>query len=351
MIKLLHSADWHLDSPLRNRDPRLKEALLSVPDRVCGICRREGCQLLLLSGDIFDGPATVESIGVLRRALAEVEIPVFIAPGNHDYIAPGSPWLTEVWPENVHIFTKQHITSAFLPELNCRVYGAGFHSMDCPPLLENFSREPGEEYAIGILHGDPTQSASPCCPVTAAQVRGSGLSYLGLGHIHKYGQFLAGDTLCAWPGCPMGRGFDEAGEKGVLLVTLDENACAEFVPLDLPRFYELTVAGEPAAALEAALPAAGNGDYYRITLTGETETPNLEALSRRFERFPNLEWIDRTQPPVDIWQSAGGDNLEGLFFSMLRNSLEEQDEEGQRITCLAAKIARQLLDGKEVALP
>ena len=53
MIKILHSADWHLDAPLRGKAP-LKKLLLTIPDKIARICKQEQCDLVLLSGDLFD---------------------------------------------------------------------------------------------------------------------------------------------------------------------------------------------------------------------------------------------------------------------------------------------------------
>ena len=357
MIKILHSADWHLDSPLLGRTEAqtslLRQSLLALPEKVAELCSREGCDIMLLSGDLFDGPYSQEGYLALRNALASVKIPVFIAPGNHDYAAPGSPWLAEMWPENVHIFTRPVMESVSLPELHCRVYGAGFDSMDCPGLLETFRAEQPERYAVGVLHGDPTQTASPYCPVTAQQLRRCGLDYLALGHIHKGGSLSEGKTLCAWPGCPMGRGYDEQGQKGVLIVTVGDETNLRFVPLGMPQFFDLSVdpGDDPAQTLEGILPPVAGNDFYRITFTGAAEKPDLSALEAHFSRFPNLELRDRTLPPPDIWHTAGEDSLEGMFFQILQDALEDQDEEDRRITRLAAKIARQILDGQEVTLP
>lgn len=356
MIKLLHSADWHLDSPIQGRTPEqtalLKDALLQIPKKVVAAARAEGCQLMLLSGDLFDGPYTPESLNALRSALEEAQIPVFIAPGNHDYLSPQSPWLREVWPENVHIFTKPVMEGICLPELNCRIYGAAFTGVEAPGMLSGFRAQEGE-LAIGVLHGDPTQATSPYCPISSEQVRQSGLAYLALGHIHKGGDFLAGDTLCAWPGCPMGRGFDELDEKGVLIVTVDDTCQTRFLPLDTPRFYELDceVKDSPAAALANILPAVGNRDFYRISLTGEWEPIDLEGLTREFSQFPNLLLRDHTLPPMDLWAGAGDDTLEGIYFRMLQQSMVGQDEATCEKIRLAAKISRQLLEGREVKLP
>ncbi len=357
MIKILHSADWHLDSPIQGRSEEqaalLRSALLALPARIAAVCRAEHCDMMLLAGDLFDGPYTAESFQALRNALEDAAVPVFIAPGNHDFIGPDSPWRNEAWPENVHIFMGEHIEAVELPQLSCRVYGAGFTGTDCEGLLEGFHAEAGG-YAIGILHGDPTQVTSPYCPITEQQVRLSGLDYLALGHIHKGGSFRAGKTLCAWPGCPMGRGYDEQGEKGVSIVTVDEDgATARFIPLDTPRFYdwEVSATDDPATALSRVLPPVGNGDFYRITLTGESEPLDLDALAAAFSRFPNLLLRDRTVPPLDLWASAGEDTLEGVYFRMLQEAMEGQDEETCDWIRLAATISKQILEGREVTLP
>ena len=347
MIKILHSADWHLDTPFVGKTPGqveyLRRELQKIPGKVASICREEQCDLMLLSGDLFDGPCTGDSVAVVKQALEEAAVPVFIAPGNHDF---AGPWLTETWPENVHIFTRQAMESVYLKDLDCRVYGAGFTSMDCPGLLDGFRA--GEGVSVAVLHGDPTQANSPYCPISKTQVAESGLAYLALGHIHKGGSFPAGGTLCAWPGCPMGRGFDEEGEKGLLIAEIGETVTTRFVPLNTPKFFDLETTPE---GLDSLLPPVGNEDFYRITLTGESETLDLGALAAKYARFPNLELRDRTVPPVDIWKNAGEDSFEGTYFQMLKDAMENADEDTKRQLLLAAKISRKILEGQEVALP
>ena len=357
-MKILHSADWHLDSPIIGRTEEqtnlIKSALLEVPHKVAAAATVERCDLMLLAGDVFDGNATPESIKAVKDALGEVRIPVFIVPGNHDYLCPSSPWVTEVWPENVHIFTSSAWDSVALPNLDCRVYGCAFTGPDAPALLENFHADQEETYALGLLHGDPTIATSPYCPITTGQIRESGLHYLALGHIHKGGQIAAGNTLCAWPGCPMGRGFDELDSKGVLIVTLDERGCqTRFLPLDVPKFFdwELEAGEDAAASLTRILPAMGSNDFYRVTFTGESIPLDTALLENQFPQFPNLQLRDRTELPLDLWANAGADSLEGVYFGLLQQQLEEADGQDREAVLLAAKISRQILLGREVKLP
>ena len=355
-LKLLHSADWHLDSPFAgfSGDQRqfLHRQQRSIPGRIADLCIREGCDLVLLAGDLFDGTASRESIDALKQAAERCGVPVFIAPGNHDYVCPGSPWLEESWPRNVHIFTGG-LESVRVDSLNCRIWGAAFHSMDCPPLLEGFRAEGTEAYALGLFHGDPTQASSPYNPITAAQVKASGLDYLALGHIHKAGSFRAGAALCGWPGCPMGRGWDETGDKGVYLVHLEgDRAEIQGVSLNLPRFLEKTanISMEAREALESVLPPARTDDFYRVILTGQGSA-DIPALLRAFPHIPNLELTDRTEPPLDIWGDEGSDTLAGTYFRLLKEQLTDAYPETARRVRLAAEISRRLMEGREVLLP
>ena len=356
-MKILHSADWHLDSPLVGRTEEqaryLREELLKIPEKVVALCKQENCDLLLLAGDLFDGQHTKESMTAVRTALENAGVPVFISPGNHDFCSPSSPYLTESWPENVHIFTQPVIESVTLPQLDCKIYGAGYTAMDCPALLKHFSAEGDQRWHIGLLHSDPLQANSPYAPVTTQQVKASGLDYLALGHIHKGDSFRAGEVLCAWPGAPMGRGYDESGVKGVLLVTLEDGAAAQFLPLDTPRFFDEKVdVGENAAeALERILPPVATKDFYRVTLTGYSAPIDLAALAAAFPHISNLELRDRTAPEMDLWGNLGDDTLEGVYFKLLHDGLDTDSEKLKQTLTLAARISRQILDGQEVVLP
>lgn len=356
-MKILHSADFHLDAPFSGRSEAeaafLRRALLTVPGQVADICQAERCDLVLLAGDLFDGAYTREGYLTLYAALERMMVPVFITPGNHDYCGMESPWQKESWPENVHVFTRQPMESVAVPALDCRVYGAGYQSMDCPGLLDGFLAAGEEKYHVGVLHADPTTRNSPYCPLTLGQIRDSGLNYLALGHIHKADSFRAGETLCAWPGCAMGKGYDETGEKGVSIVDLEETAQLRFVRLQVPCFYDLEIeaGSDPAAAVAELLPPAGSDDFYRITLTGYAGRVDINAIRTSLSGYPHLELRDDTIPETDLWSGAGEDSLEGVYFEMLRAAMAGQDEAACRRIRLAARVSRQILDGQEVKLP
>ena len=356
-MKILHSADWHLDAPMSGKTEEqarfLRQELSKIPEKIAALATKENCDLVLLAGDLFDGAYTQDSFRKVYAALESVKIPVFITPGNHDFCQPNSPYIAENWPENVHIFKHPVMEEVHLPQLDCTVYGAGYDAMDCPALLENFLAEGSSKWKIGILHGDATNTSSPYCPVNPRQVRMSGLDYLALGHIHKTDSFRSGDALCAWPGCSMGHGYDETGIKGVILLELGDDISAEFRALDTPRFYDetLEVGTDARQALASLLPGVATEDFYRVTFTGYSDELNLDEIASQFPQVKNLILRDKTIPEKELWSAVGEDSLEGMYFSLLHDALDTESEVFQQRVKLAAQISRQILDGQEVVLP
>lgn len=166
-----------------------------------------------------------------------------------------------------------------------------------------------------------------------------------------------GGTVCAWPGCPEGRGFDELGEKGFYSGTIDDSGKVSltFVPFARRRYEILTVDvtdQDPRAAIEAALPADTAQDLYRILLTGETGEGGVhtDALKAALaDRFYALELRDRTRLAEDLWAKAEEDSLRGLFLRDLKQQLAQAqtEEDRQRVT-MAARFGLAALNHRDL---
>ena len=360
MIKLLHAADLHLDSPFSGLSPeqaaaRRKEQR-ELPAKLAELCRIHGCDALLLAGDVFDGESVApETVEALLAAFAACPCPVLLAPGNHDPLSAASPYRTERWPVNVHIFASRAISPVELPEQHCRVFGAGFESAYESGLLGGFSAPQDGWVNVMVLHGDALNPNSPYNAVTKEQIAASGLRYLALGHIHQASGLLrAGHTAYAWPGCAMGRGFDELGQKGAYLGEVsDSGVRLDFLPLH-GRSYEIlrVEAGDDAlAAVTAALPEDTQNDIYRVILTGEAEPVETAALQAALApRFYALTIRDETRPRRALWEGAEEDTLRGLFLQALKAQYDAAENESDRhMIALAARCGCAAMDGREAA--
>ena len=358
MIRLLHAADFHLDSAFSSLSAdcaaRRRQEQRFALQALSGLCRAHRCDAVLLSGDLFDSARVYrDTLDALRQFFADCGAEVFIAAGNHDHLSPGSPYLTERWPENVHVFPSEKISCFPMERLHLNVYGASFTAPEMPPLLEGFHVSDPQAVNVMVLHGD-LQPNSPYNPINGAQISASGLDYLALGHVHAAQSGKAGTAAYGWPGCLMGRGFDECGQKGAFLVELDDGACrTEFLPVRTRRYEILQVeaGSDPLAAVLSALPEDTQEDCYRILLKGESAPIDLSVLERALSpRFFSLSLRDRTLPQTDLWAGCGEDTLRGHFLQELKSKYDEADENTQRILAQAAKLTLALMEGREVTI-
>ena len=328
MVKILHAADFHMDSPFaslpedkaaqRRREQReLLDALAAAAEKV---------DVVLLAGDLFDtGVGYWETVQTLTRVLSGIRAQVFIAPGNHDYYTSRSPYALMELPENIHIFKTPQIRSVELPELGVRV------------------------------HGDIAAS-SRYNAITEDDIARSGLDYLALGHTHSFsGLKKAGNTWYAYPGCLEGRGFDETGPKGLLVGSVGRGECElDFKPIAKRQYRvieaDLSSADDALAAAAAAVGAGYPQDVARLVLRGEfSGEVDTEAIATALgDKFFHLTVKNELRPRRGLWDGAGEDTLTGLFLAKLKAMLDEaQDEESRERIRLAARYALAALEGRE----
>ncbi len=355
-IKLLHAADFHLDSPFSGLSPEKgalrRREMRQLPARLSELVRSEGVQLVLLPGDLFDAERPRrETVEALSGALEEMAVPVFIAPGNHDYYHANSPYAA-AWPDNVHIFTEPALRAVELPELGCVVHGCAFTAprREDDPLRGFTAANDGRTHLL-CVHGELGQ-AGFYAPIAPESLAAGGARYAALGHAHTAKNGRAGVTLWAYPGCPEGRGFDECGPKGVLLVTLGGAAELRFVPVCQRQYRIETV------ALDADRPPdfsalAGTPDLVRLILRGERARPlDLTGLEARWaDGFFHLEFQDETTLPRDLWARAGEDSLTGLFLRQMRKRLDQAEGEARQTLLLATRFGLAALEGGEDIRP
>lgn len=341
MLTFIHGADFHLDSPFSGLDPqqaiqRRKEQR-ELLEKLVQVAQEKQVQFVLLSGDLLDGQTTYrETAMALAEELGKLTCPVFISPGNHDYYHRTSLYAGSFWPENVHIFRSSKIEQVALGAQNCVIYGRAFQAQqETQSPLQGFSVAQDGRMHIMALHAQ-VDGKGNYAPITREQIAESGLDYLALGHVHLYdGLQQEGKTHWAYAGCPEGRGFDETGKKGVLLVTLDEqDGCqVEQIPLAKRRYHVQTIdishADDPAAAIWMALDGEPKQDIYRIYLTGTREGGlNLNHLHHELAPLVySAVLYDQTKTEQMVWSRIEEDTLTGRFLRQMAILIQASPED------------------------
>lgn len=376
-MKLLHAADFHLDSPLSglppDRSALRRGELREIPARLARLAQDEGVDLVLLPGDLLDGERVYpETVRTLAGALEKMAVPVFIAPGNHDFYHQRSPYAVFSWPDNVYIFTRPVLQSVELSSLNCVVHGCAFTAprREDDPLAGFTAPDDGRTHIL-CLHGEVAQTGM-YAPISPASLARSGAVYAALGHIHAAKSGKAGKTLWACPGCPEGRGFDELGPKGALIVSFNEPAALAASSPDGPAMPPVDLGTVPAAAkfvpvcqrqyrietvnvenFTSALPQGENPDLVRFLLAGESRfAPDLASLAAQAARhFFYAELRDRTTLPADLWARESEDSLTGLFLREMKARMDKAGEDERNKLLLAARFGLAALEAGEDVRP
>lgn len=349
MIKFIHAADFHLDASFSTLSPEAgkmrRDEQREILQRFAQAC--QGCDLVLLAGDLFDGKTVyLDTIEALKDCFASIDAPIYIAPGNHDPYGDASPYAGEDWGENVTIFTKQELERIELPQ--CDLYGAAYTEGNWEP-LKDFHVEDESRMNILLLH-----TGAEYNPITPEQIAASGFDYLALGHVHSMQIQKQDYTTYAYPGCLMGKGFDECGKKGFLQVRLSKVCCEpEFVPIESRRYEILEVeAGEdPIGAVMDALPIDPREHCFRVILKGPCEPLDLPLIKSATEdRCFYLELVDKTYRRGPQWEGLEEDTLRGEIMKELKFRYDKASEEEKQRILTAAEILRDLIDGRDVSL-
>lgn len=296
-FSFVHTADLHLDSPLRSlalRDEALAnlvgDASRIVLTRIVDLCIDEGVQALLIAGDLYDGAQTsmktARFLASQMGRLTGAGIPAFVIRGNHD--AQSRITRELVLPDAVTLFgPRATVVETRWNGHDIAVHGVSFQHAHAPDsLLSRFGAPVAGAFNIGLMHSSlgGAEGHDPYAPCALADLHATGFDYWALGHIHARAEHR-GPCTVVMPGIPQGRDIGEAGEKSVTLVrvgdtgavTLQARAVAvarfERVPVDCTGLSDWA---DLVGALRGALAAArrqldGETLILRPELTGATD--------------------------------------------------------------------------------
>jgi DNA repair exonuclease SbcCD nuclease subunit len=266
VLRILHCADIHLDSPLRGleADPdapveRIRLATRDALSNMVELALAESVRLVLIAGDLYDGEwpdwRTGQFLQRQIERLTRAGIRVVAIRGNHDAESIITRRLR--WPEGAHLLRADMAETVVFDELGIAVHGRSFATRD---VLENLAAtypapRPGF-INIGLLHtaAEGRAGHSRYAPCDVEQLRHHGYEYWALGHVHVR-EVVSQAPWIVFPGNIQGRDIGETGDKGVTLITVNNGAitAVEHRVLDVVRWAKINVDLTGAEDEEAAL--------------------------------------------------------------------------------------------------
>jgi exonuclease SbcD len=309
-FRAVHTADIHLDSPLRSlalRNEELANLIGNATRRafksIIDLCIEEKVDALFIAGDLLDGEQTsmktAKFIAEQSRRLNEAGILEFKIKGNHDALCKITPQLE--CPPGTKVFTGRaeavEINRPHHPPI--AVHGLSYTHHHAPESLLPKYKQPLAGFVnIGMMHTSAggAEGHDVYAPCNLRDLHESGFAYWALGHEHKRWVDTAGRAQIVMPGMPQGRDIGESGPKGVTLLTIHDDgsitheerltcvAQFERLPVDVEAVEDWS---EVIDCIERALEAACSQTraehlVARIELKGRT------SLSWRIRRDHDL---------------------------------------------------------------
>ena len=348
-MKFIHCADLHLNSRIEtlssDRAKIRREEIMRTFERLCDYAAKEKITAVILAGDIFDTPYNSRKIKerFLYAIAAAKNVDFLFLNGNHDegklfdendVIPDNLKFFSDVWTS--FNYGNVLITGVnFTAENNAFVY-------DSLKLDENMIN-------IVVMHGQTAayNKADGFYVINLHKLKDKNIDYLALGHVHAYSiNELDKRGKYAYSGALDGRGFDELGEKGfIILEDIDGKIKSDFVKFSSRELYEFTFNVEKYAdfpALKSEILSElrtkiSDTSLVKVILKGERpldffiDVQSFSALLNEYFFFAKI--YDRTDIKIDEKDFSLDKSVRGEFVRAVLNSELEESLKKKVIMC------------------
>lgn len=349
-MKIIHSADIHLGSKVNTfpkdiSDAR-KEELRNSFKRMVDYAKNNGVNSILISGDLFDSdkPFQKDKDFFLSVVKNNPTIDFYYLRGNHDE-----------YGDSLEFSNLKTFSSAW------QTYDLGGVTITGVEITKDnatsiYSTLTLDENALNIvmLHGQTSDSAG-VDKVCISKLKDKNIDYLALGHYHGYvSNAIDNRGTYAYSGCLEGRGYDETGDKGFVLLEIADKITHSFIPFSERKISLVTVDVsnflDSYAMYERALKVGkfSPNDIYRVELVGEVDAQVSDFASdiKKYlsSEVKYVDVKDKTTKKIDISKYENDLSLKGEFVRLVYKSKDYSDEEKAEIIAYGLKA----LSGSEV---
>ena len=325
-MKLIHTADIHLDSPLvgvHNSATRRHELLTALMN-LAEYANNNGVAAIIVAGDLFDEKFTTDQT---VRSVADVvkgcKASWFVLRGNHGGTAPYDK-LQKLCPEIK--FFEEGWTKYSLDGVT--ICGRELGTNDAEQWAELALDK--SDYNVLVLHGDIDDPSYGLIDKKA--IASSGVNYVALGHRHSFGAYKFGAIKGCYCGVLEARGFDETAETGFVLVDTDTNEI-KFVKQAIRQVVTVNVDVSDATSdvalqnkIQNAVAEVSPRNYLNLVISGSaSEDLHVEMVARELldGRFFALRVKDTTTLRLDIAKLSQEVSLRGEFVK-LASEIEDE---------------------------
>lgn len=325
-MKIIHTSDLHLDSPLTSKlsadkSRERRKELLNNFSRLILEAKKHGAEFIIIAGDLFDSKRISErAVEAVFDAISEAsDVNFLYLPGNHDDDAVAKTKIASL--ANFHILCGDNRSLSVASDVTVTGITRGGKGA-----FDSLSLDSGKKNIV-VMHGELKESASDVEHIPLKEAAGKSIDYLALGHYHSHSKTVIDKRgIAVYSGTPEGRGFDEAGECGYVLIdTSGSTLTHKFIPFATRKMHiiplDISRAEKTADIIREAqnsLSAIDGRDLVRLTLVGEF-SPELwrdnEAIAKALkDRFYYFEIKDNSRVYLNPEAYKNDKSLKGEFI-------------------------------------
>ncbi len=357
-MRIIHCSDLHLDSKMEaNLDKekarqRKNEILLNFQNMI-DFANKNEVKIIIIAGDLFDkSKVSVKAKNIVRDAIiANPNIDFIYLKGNHDE----ESFITDEIPSNLKLFNEYNWTSYKYG--NIVITGIEFGIKDNYEIYQSLMLNQSD-FNIVVLHGQESNYADKKDKaeiINLKELKNKNIDYLALGHIHKYKmESLDNRGVYCYSGCLEGRGFDECGDKGFVLLDIENNKIkTEFIKNSIRNLEEIEVdisdtmtTTDVEKEIDKRIENISKNNLIKIVLVGKVDINSERDINYLLKKYSDefyfIKIYDKTTLKINYLDYENDASLKGEFIRMVLNE-ELSDEEKKEIIVTGIKA----LSGEE----
>lgn len=351
-MKIIHCSDLHLDSKMKsNLDSKQakerRDEILVTYQKMVQYAAQNDVKIILIAGDLFDKKnITIKAKNIVIDTInSNKQIDFIYLKGNHD--ESGFIDDLDIIPDNLKLFNSETWTT-YKYGNRTTISGIEFGQKDNYEIYNTLILDKNDINVV-TLHGQESkyEQKDKTEIINLQELKNKNIDYLALGHIHKYKQEKL-DTrgIYCYSGCLEGRGFDECGEKGFVLVDIDEEnkkIKSEFIPFAGRTLHEIQVditntisTSEVEKKIDESIKDIKKEDLIKIVLRGKVKLDTERDIGYLEKKYKAIYYFvkiyDRSTLKIDYMNYEHDASLKGEFIRLVLNQGLTEEETGKIIT-------------------
>ncbi len=347
-MKFIHTADLHLDSKIdgipTDKSKTRREEIVRTFEKLVDYADKNGVRAIIIAGDMFDtsGITIKTRTRVIETIKNHPNIDFLYLQGNHDEVS----FVSNVEaPANLISFDDEYKSVSYD---NVTITGIVLTGLNQKVVYDSLILD-AQKMNIVVMHGQIVgyKSQDKAELISLPKLKDKNIDYLALGHIHSYAKGeIDNRGEYAYSGCLDGRGFDELGQKGFVLLDCENGKVeSEFVPFssrilyefeydvkEVDTFYQLTenIVNDLAGKIDS-------GSLVKVIIKGQHKTDYFVdkfSLDKRLnELFFYAKVYDKTTLEISLNDYEFDKSVRGEFVRAVWESNLSEEEKNKIIMC------------------